>query len=334
MAKTQTIQYRQLKTEGLWPEADLKAMLVDVLSRRRDGQVISANAKLLIIDIDQDQSFVILNKISDPKTWAQPVFAGQLIQLQAGADVQAIIQSLDEDTSEFMLQNLNVGGGARVLKGALYFAVVGNHVGLIEGQQVRGRMLERYLTRLFQDAGELQPGHVIILNSKFTTGDGKELSESSEITITAKPSYSDDGPPRDRYDQISEREAARAQDEGRTVFDVLELLGWDKKAIDSIKADVPRGGWVEGFFRVLIKERKKRKNFSKATINEALRNIDPDDLGLKGDGSQKGDIVKLSTKKVITSVGSLIDPEDAMIQIIKAVREWADRGKIDCNFDA
>lgn len=81
-----------------------------------------------------------------------------------------------------------MGERAKVLRGALYFAVVGNHVGIIEGQQVKGRTLERYLTALLQKADELEPAQVIILNSKFMAGDGKELSESTEITVAAAPS--------------------------------------------------------------------------------------------------------------------------------------------------
>src|SRR3546814_11703785 len=100
----------------------------------------------------------LLNKISDPSSWDGPVFSGQLIHLQEGSDVQAVMQSLEEDTAEFVLQNLNVGDAARVLKGTLYFAIAGNHVGLIEGQQVRGRTLERYLTALMQRSEERRVG--------------------------------------------------------------------------------------------------------------------------------------------------------------------------------
>ena len=57
----------------------------------------------------------------------------------------AVLQSLEEDTDEYLLQQVNLGEQARVLKGILYFATVGSHVGLIEGQQVKGRTLERYL---------------------------------------------------------------------------------------------------------------------------------------------------------------------------------------------
>lgn len=333
MARKFTIQYRQLKTDGLWEGVDLKAMLVDVLRRQRRGQVVAENAKLRIIDIDQDQSFVILNKLSDPTTWDGPVLAGQVIHLQEGSEVHAVMQSLEEDTTEFILQNLNVGEQARVLKGALYFAVVGNHVGLIEGQQVRGRTLERYLTALFQAAEELEPGQAIILNGSFMTGDGKELSETSEITVTAVQNRGANAPPMERAAQIIEHEAARAREEGATVFDVLKTLRWTPEAIDRLRSEVPDDGWIEGFFRVFIKQRNKRKSISRATINEALRNIDPADIGLRGDGREKGGIVKLSTQRAIRTMGSLLDPADAMEQILSALREWSAAGKIDCNFD-
>lgn len=332
MAKKFTIQYRQLKTAGLFDGVNLQAVLVDVLRRRHWDD----NAKLRIIDIDQDQSFVILNKISDPASWDGPFFAGQLIHLQEGSDVQAVMQSLEEDTAEFILQNLNVGDAARVLKGTLYFAIAGNHVGLIEGQQVRGRTLERYLTALLQRADEFEPGQAVILNGKFTAGDGKELSESSEITVAAVPNLGAEGNrpgAARRAAEIVENEVARAREEGATVFDVLATLGWDAAAIESLRAEVPDDGWIEGFFRVLIKQRSRKKPISRATINEALRNIDPADLGLRGNGSEKGGIVKLSVQRPVATHGSLLDPADAMEQIVNALREWSVAGKIDCNFE-
>jgi len=326
-----TIQYRQLKLDGLWPEADLKAMVVDVLRRRAWAD----NAKTRIIDLDQDQSYVILNKLSDPATWDGPVFAGQLIQLQAGTDVRAVLQSLEEDTAEYVVQNLNVGEAVRVLKGALYFVAVGNHVGLIEGQQVRGRTLERYLTALLQRAEEIEPGQAIILNGKFVAGDGKELSESSEIQVSAAPTDRQ-GARKERAAEprVEQREAAEAREhEQATVFDILRMLGWSEEAIESLGSEIPDDGWIEGFFKVFIKERRRKKPISRATINEALRNIDPADLGLRGDGSERGGIVKMSVQRDIRTAGSLLDPADAMEQITNALRDWATAGKIDCNFE-
>lgn len=109
-------------------------------------------------------------------------------------------------------------------------------------------------------------------------------------------------------------------------------VGWTPDAVDSLRREVPDDGWIEGFFRVFIKQRRGRKPISRATINEALRNIDPAEIGLKGDGSEKGGIVKLSTQRTIETVGSLMDPADAMEQIVNALRDWSLAGKIDCNF--
>ncbi|WP_153005337.1 hypothetical protein [Aureimonas ureilytica] len=326
MAKA-TIQYRQLKTEDLGEDTELKPMLVDVLRRRGWAE----NARLRKLDIDQDGSVVILNKVLDPALWDGPIFAGQLIHLQEGADVPAVLQSLEDDTSEFVIANLNVGERARVLRGALYFAVVGNHVGLIEGQQVRGRTLERYLTALFQGAGEIEPGQAVILNSKFMAADGKALDESTEVTVAAKPNH---GSAAGAVDEILEREAGVARDHGATVFDVLRILGWGNEALESLKSEVPDDGWIEGFFRVFIKEKKrKKKPISRATINEALRNVDAADLGLRGNGSEKNGIVKLSVQRPVDMQASLLNPADAMEQIVNALREWANSGKIDCRFD-
>ncbi|MAW99566.1 MAG: hypothetical protein CMN72_07935 [Sphingomonas sp.] len=330
MARNYTIQYRQLKTDDLWEGVDLKAMMVDVLRRRRDDQVVGHNARLRIKDLDQDQSLVILNKLSNPESWDGPVLAGQLIHLDEGSEVAAVTQDLEQDTGEFILENLALGERTRVLKGALYFAVVGNHVGLIEGQQVRGRTLERYLTRMFQDAHEMEAGHAVILNGSFRAGDGKELSESTEITVSAQRNL---GAETERAVQDLEQEAARLRHEGHTVFDVLRTLGWGEDAIERLSDEVPDDGWIEGFFRVLIKSKNRKKPISRATINEALRNIDPEDLGLKGDGSEKGGMVKLSVQRRIQMVGALVDPADAMEQIVNALREWSDAGKIDCTFE-
>src|SRR3546814_7609868 len=125
--------------------------------------------------------------------------------------------------------------------------MAGNHVELIEGQQVRGRTLDRYLTALLRRAEEFEPGQAVILNGKFTSGDGKELSESSEITIAAVPNAGVEGirpGAAQRAAEIVENEVARAREEGATVFDVLATLGWDAAAIESLRAEVPEDGWI------------------------------------------------------------------------------------------
>ena len=218
-----SVQYRQLKTDLLPDDANLKSMIVTAMRTTRATGRLGDSAKARIFDLDQDGSYVILNKISEPDTWDNRLFAGQVIHLQSGADVAAVMQSLEEDAEEFLVEQVNLGD-ARVAKGILYFAAIDNHIGLIEGQQVKGRTLERYLTALLQSVGSLEVGTPIILNGSFRAGDGKELTEASEITIQAERN---EGPitaaGRTIVEEVLEREAARMRRDGATVFDVLRM---------------------------------------------------------------------------------------------------------------
>ncbi|TIL91705.1 MAG: hypothetical protein E5Y65_08700 [Mesorhizobium sp.] len=328
-SKKYTIQYRYLNTDKISGNGHLKERIISAMRDQTHGQEVGKNARSRIIDLDQDSSYVILNRITDPSAWDNSVFTGQIIHLQEGADVAAVLQSLEEDATEFLLRQVNLGERARVLRGVLYFASVGNHIGLLESQQVKGRTLERYLTSLLQRQGSLRVGEAVLLNSSFRAADGKKLMEAHDISISAEPNRG----PSAEATRVLEDEAARVQREGSTVFDVLRTLGWDETAIESLRNEVPDDGWIEGFFRVAIKRRGRKKNISRATIDEALRNIDPSDLGLNGEGVEKGGVVKLSTQRQIRTDGSLQDPEDAVEQIVNAMREWAASGKIDCTFD-
>lgn len=307
-------------------------MIVAAMRTMRPAGRLGDSAKARILDLDQDGSYVILNKISEPDAWDNHLFAGQLIHLQSGADVTAVLQSLDEDAEEFLVEQVNLGD-ARVAKGILYFAVIDNHVGLIEGQQVKGRTLERYLTALLQSVGSLQVGVPVILNGSFRAEDGKELAEASEITIQAE--RNEGAAAAGAVEDILEHEAARMRRDGATVFDVLRTLNWNEEAIESLRAEIPDDGWIEGFFKVFIKQRNRRKKtIGRATINEALRNIDPADIGLDGNGRERGGVVKLSAKQRVATIGTLLDPSNAIEQIVNSLREWAAAGKIDCTFDA
>ncbi len=308
-------------------------MLVGILRRSREHHTIGENARLRVIDLEQDGTFVILNKVSSPDTWDGAIFCGQLIHLHTGADVQAVLQSLDEDTDEFILQNVQLGDGARVVKGVLYFAVHKNHVGLIEGHSVRGQLLERYFTALFQQAGELEPGQQVILRGQFSAEGQKGLTEFSDLTINARPKLASTA---DALPQMieEERAAGLARDEGHNVFDILRLMGWPEQALERLEAQIPVGGRIEGLFKVFIKIKRSKLRIPRAAVDEALRNFEPSELGLQGDGREKGGLVKLSVVKDVRTDGSLLDPEDAMAKIIEALHEWAAAGKIDCRFDS
>lgn len=172
----------------------------------------------------------------------------------------------------------------------------------------------------------------IILLGKFSAAGQKGLTEFSDLTLSARPRHraAATGSP---GDDLFDRPAGEARDEGTTIFDVLRLMGWPEDALARLLAEVPDGGRVEGLLKVFIRDRRHKVRIPRAAVNEVLRNFDPADLGLHGDGREQGGMVKLSVVKDIATEGSLLDPADAMLKIIEALKDWAAAGKIDCRFD-
>jgi len=328
--KYATVQYRYVNTEHLWEDFNLKAMVVDILRRAARGNAqtrlfedVSARKK----DLDQDGTYVVLNKMSDPRTWGGPFFCGQLLHVKAGVDVPGINGDLDQSVPELELCNLQLGNAARIVEGVLYFLVNGNHVSLIEGQRTKARSLERYLTRLLQDADELDPGKTIILNALFSSA-GSGVTEIQEMNIQPL------AVPANGAEQDATRLAVEERGQGKTVYDILEYLGWTEADISDLRGNLPEGGTLEGLFKVFIKLRNKRKgSVPKRVLEEALRHLDPYSLQLIGpDGKEGGGLIKLSKRVRIQTTGDLLNPDDAMEKIQETMREWARDGKIDCDF--
>lgn len=321
--KNFTVQYRYVKLDDLWDSFSLKSMVVDILRRspRGGGEALSSMARLRKKDLDQDGSFVLLNKISEEASWDGDLFCGQLIHVKSGTELPGLNGNLDDDLREFELQNLTLEQRTQIVEGVLYFAVMGNHVGIIEGQRTRGRTLERYLTRLLQDADELEPGKTIIMNAKLEGN----VSKVKEIDVSPRRNMG----PSPEGEQSTD--AAESEGEGKTVLDVLRLLGWDADQLEQLEKSIPTEGWLEGIFKVKFKKRRGRSaSVDREVLEEALRNLDAHSVGLLGEGAkEKGGLIKLSEKCKIKTTGELLDPDDAMQQIVACLRGWSKAGKID-----
>lgn len=326
-SKSASIQYRYVNLDALWDGFHLKDMVVDILRRAPpDGTApLAGMARLRKKDLDQDGSFVVLNKLSVPATWDGPVFCGQLLHVKNGAQLPGINGTLDDDAPEFELQHLTFEQRTRIVEGVLYFAVTGNHVGIIEGQRTRGRTLERYLTMLLQDAGEMEPGQAIVLNARLLGA----VSEVSEIEVQPRKSRAPAG------DAVVAEDAAEEEGAGATVLEVLRLLGWPEEQILRLQEQIPEGGWLEGRFRAIMKKRSRgRASVSRESLEQALRNLDGRSVRLFGEGAREsGGLIKLSDRCKVDAEGDLLEPSDAMAKIVAALRRWSEAGKIDCTFE-
>lgn len=331
MAKQSTVQYRQLNRDGLPDIGSLKAAIVNTMQSDRGGRLVGEFVGNRRFDLDQDGRITLLNRITERAHWDQPFFAGQLTYFERGANVPAIIGDPDADVNELDLGQFALGQNASMIHGILYFVAVGDHLGLIESNGLKSGRLERFLTQLLTQDATLQAGQTIILNAQFSNEGGRRVSEATEVEVSTTKARRGDAEPGEIPARFVEQDIERARREGNSVIQVLEVLGWTPDDIERLMNEVPPGGWLEGFFRFVIKSRQARKKaIPRETLDQALRNVNPADVTILGKGKREKDgFVKLTSNRVVETVGSLLNPTSAVQQIEAALRDWAANGQID-----
>lgn len=331
MAKQTVVQYRRLKREGFPHDDGLKDVLIESLRTERAGKLVGEYVGNRRFDLDQDGRLTLLNKITERTHWDEPFFSGQLTYFEKGANVPAILGDPDADVNELDLGQFTLGDNASMIHGILYFVAVGDHVGLIESTGLRSSRLERFLTQLLTQTELLEAGQTVILNAQFTNDGGRKVTEATQVEVTAQRARRNDVDVGEGAPRIVEQDIERARREGHSVIQVLEVLGWTPEDIERLMAEVPPGGWLEGFFRFFIKSRtSRRKTIRRETLDEAFRNISPADLTILGKGKREKDgFVKLTSNRSVETIGSLLNPTSAAQQIEAALRDWAAKGEID-----
>lgn len=331
MAKQALVQYRYLNRDGFPAAESLKELLVDCMRSQRGGRLIGGFIGNRRFDLDQDGRITLLNRITEQAHWDEPFFAGQLTYFERGANVPAILGNPDDDVNELDLGQFTLDPNASMIHGILYFVVVGDHVGLIESTGLRGARLERFLTQLLTHADRLPVGDTVILNARIVGEGGRKVTQAREVQVAAKKSMRSDVAPGEIAPQIIEQDVQKERRAGQSVVRVLEALDWTPDDIGRLMAEVPPGGWLEGFFRFFIKSKQaRRQTIKRATLDEAFRNVDPKDIKFSSPGmSEKDGNVKLTSPRGVETVGSLFHPTSAVEQIEAALREWALSGKID-----
>ena len=331
MAKQAVVQYRRLNREKYPREDALKQALIEALRSERAGKLVGEYVGNRRFDLDQDGRLTLLNKITEAAHWDEPFFSGQLTYFEKGANVPAILGDPDADVNELDLGQFALGENASMIHGILYFVAVGDHVGLVESSGLRSARLERFLTQLLTQCGLFEAGNTVVLNAQFTNEGGRRVTEATQVEVTAARARRNDVDVGEGLSRVIEQDIERARLEGHSVIQVLEVLGWTPEDIERLMAEVPPGGWLEGFFRFFIKSRQsRRKAIRRETLDEAFRNINPADLTILGKGKREKDgFVKLTAHRSVETIGSLLNPTSAVQQIEAALREWAAKGDID-----
>ncbi|MFM2279000.1 MAG: hypothetical protein RLZZ444_1231 [Pseudomonadota bacterium] len=329
MPKVQkTVQYRYLNrpNSGLSRET-LEQVIRDALAEKRGEDVIGQKARARIADLNQSGQLTLWNGIQGSDGG---FIGGELVLYKDGFDLPAIEEKLDAEENRFDLVRFQTDGKSKPVEGTLYFAVIGDHLGIIQSNAVTGRWLERYLTWLLKDiANRLEPecfisldAHVILPNEELgKMGPARSLSvhastEASSLDIASE--------------EPSRSFRAKRKGKGAKVIQVLELLGLGEDVIESIASDVPPGGSLEGDFLVYIKVGNKRREISVGTLNHALRNIEPGDVSIERKGSRRRDNAETFSEPVrVTEAQIGLDPNDAIERIIDVLYRWGKQGVID-----
>ncbi|MCS6623735.1 hypothetical protein N0B44_12505 [Roseibacterium beibuensis] len=280
-------------------------------------------------DLDQDSSYVVLNKFGTLGDGTKSIMCGELLYVRSGKEVPGLVESIDDDIPELEIATLTLDERNSLVDGILYFGLIDNHLAIIEGQRARARTLERYLTALLKDAGELEFDRSIILNTRI---EGLQAQNISRLQIK---------PPRAKKREETENEAEEAQAagsqkaSGHTVMDVLRVLGVDRDELQKLEESIPPGGWIEGIFSMTFKQKGNRKGtVSREQLETAFRNLNDQDIGLfePGGSSESKGGLKLGSRREIATVGPLLDREAAMQAIVDMLKTWARTGKIDLAF--
>lgn len=328
MAKKQrSVQYRYLDRGAIGhTDKKLAQLIREALQGTRRGDKIGERARARIADLEQIGQLTLLNGItgaSDP----QAPLGGELILYKNGFDLPAIQEALDSEQNEFSIEKFTTGGSSKPVEGALYFAVINDSVGLIASNAVTSRWLERYLTWLLKDAGEvIEAEDTVDLNQRLSVpGSPGEGGPAKEFAIHALPVSSDgEAPVRTR--------AGRASGAGATVVQVLQLLGVGDDAIESLQRDIPADGKLEGDFHVYIKEGRRKRELSSDTLNHAFRNSAPEDYGIKRRGSRsEGNIMTLAEPVRVSEGPAGLNRQEAVETIVEQLYRWAQQGRITLN---
>lgn len=291
------------------------------MAEERDGVSIGKTARARIADLEQTGQITLWNGLRG--LGKDEVLSGELLLYKQGFDVTAVEERLDQDDERFKLVTFKTDGKSKPVEGALYFAIIGDHLGLIQSNAVTGRWLERYLTWLLKDiTGAIDAESVINLDSK-TSFDKEDLAKfgPAKSLVLHAAGNTRDKPLRELRE--------RARGKGGTVFEVLELLGVGEDTIESIRQDIPEGGKLEGDFLVYIKDHGRKKPISVGTLNHAFRNSQPGDIDVERRGSKVRDNLSTLSEPVRVQETALgLNPDEAMEEIVSVLYKWAERSII------
>jgi hypothetical protein len=232
--------------------------------------------------------------------------------------------------------------GQEYVHGMTYWTVLGDHFYQIQHVSMQAKAMEEYLTWLLRDAGSISATEAVMLQWKFDRSQvGDDELESIQIG-GLMPETVYEAPPTppgtevagvvqdvETRETFGERVAATFA-KARQV--IVDLIGEVETA--KIISAMPPDAALDVRVNIGFKARKRKlKREVMANLEAGLRNIADGEIVAKGkNGEVRGNDARLSMDmnvRRISETSSLLDPEDALRQILEVHRRFLHDSKID-----
>lgn len=267
------------------------------------------------------------------------MFFGSLVKYESGANKH--ILTIDDHAPRLNLDQIapqasKEGKRREFLDSILYFAVLGNHVVILQAASLRTKELEKHLNWLFSECGLIKDGQALSLDQQLTeeatekimNADTKKLSIGAPIASSSSSLTVIDESNAPKSTGLRPLEtktiSLRRTDPG---WNVLRALGLIEGAIgEQLERELNETSNLE--IKVEISYKRKAKGETQSLLNgltKALRHTDAEDFEVefKGAGSLKGDKLILSAYISLSYYKGLVDEEDFYTK----VHDWV-RGRI------
>lgn len=260
----------------------------------------------------------------------QSILLGQVLLYEDGTDIMFLIEN--PETQELEIDNAPVepdesGNKKEVLQGALYFAIFGNDLVVVQSQTVSFKSLETHLNWYLKDLTQQLPteNSILLINQPSETaeqavrnGEFREFGIGSPIYQSDTEAHHFAG-----TDSISTKFGGSIENLKRIL---RELWSDDLNLGDDLD---------DANVELFVQLRYKRTTSEKGQqfldqLARASRHFDPEDTVIKTKSGKtiRGDELRLSTKRSIQSANGVLVRNDVYAELISWITELNEQGYI------
>jgi hypothetical protein len=323
-----TLIYKKIQFDD--PEQKLGAKTLQVLLK----DALDKNPKSLDRSEPINEESDLRRVIGHNKTDRGMLF-GQVMLFEHGTDLTFLVENPETSQLEVEIQNISDfqkdEKRREVLQGALYFAVFGDHMAVIQSQSVTFKSLEHHINWLLKDhSGVLDSSVGVILANEPKEAAVKAISAGDFKSVkVGSPLRQPKG-----YEEAADNDFNETSSVKQRFTDGIDILKAVLREAWSDKLDLPED--VDGEnLEVTVEVRYQRQSSAKARkwldgFARATRHFDPEDTVIKTSKGKTitGNELRLSEKRSILVLNGVIDRADAYSKLYDWIKQLIEEDMI------